>query len=71
MGQGNWKFLLPLRFHFTPNHTTMAGSILNALLMPFATVTVVDIFKTASGDRVTTNQVGANLDEIVEEIVKN
>lgn len=49
----------------------MAGSILNALLMPFATVTVVDIFKTASGDRVTTNQVGANLDEIVEEIVKN
>lgn len=46
-GQEDWKFLLPLRFHFTPNHTTIAGFILNVLLMRFATVTVVDIFKTA------------------------
>lgn len=23
--QGNWKFLLPLRFHFTPNHAAAVG----------------------------------------------
>lgn len=35
---GNWKFLLPFRFHFTPNHATVAGFIQRALTR-FATET--------------------------------
>lgn len=29
--QGNWKFLLPFRFHFTSNHATVACFIQRAL----------------------------------------
>jgi len=39
---GNWKFLLPLRFHFTPNHATVAGFIQSAL-MRFVTETSLQI----------------------------
>lgn len=70
-GQGNWKFLLPLRFHFTPNHTT-AGSILrppNAIC--HRSKSSIYFKWRRMIEKVAVNRARANLDENVEEIVKN
>jgi len=50
--RGNWKFLLPLRFHFMPNHATMAGFI-QRILTRFATETSLQVntLNDAVGDR--------------------
>lgn len=59
--QGNWKFLLPLRFHFTPNHATVAGFIQRALTR-FATETSLRIDTSNETERwkvTVANRVGA------------